>query len=126
MKYLFKILMLLEFILVSTFVMAQDPDNTATFVGNVKAFDPDSGQTLIYRIVAGDPDNFFSIDPRNGALRVSQSAYSTFVRKRTWKLTVAVADNDEKNPLTSKATITVILKKDNRDKIGDSKIADLK
>ena len=112
--------------MVSIYSTAQETEFKSDFVGVVKAFDQDSGQTLIYKVIAGDPDNFFSIDPRNGAITVNRSAYSTFTRKRTWKLTVAVVDSGEKKPLTSKATITVVLKKDTQDRKIDAKIADLK
>lgn len=104
--------LLLIFILLTLWTNAQNPGQNQVFIGVVNASDPDSGQSLTYSITSGNTAKFFSIDPGNGILTVHPSVFATFSGQRVWKLTVTVADNDKKHPLTSVATITVILNKD--------------
>jgi len=106
--------------------MAQVRDLTTSVVGIVKAIDPDSGQVLSYKVISGDPEKFFTIDSRNGTIRVRNSAYSTFSNSRTWKLVVAVTDSDAENPLTTNITVTIILNKNTQEKSIDPKMAGLK
>lgn len=90
-------------------------------VGFVKASDPDFNQVLKYCITAGNSAGYFTIDPLSGMLTVKLNVYDTFVRQRTFKLTVKVTDDGkiynadgtirQEKPLIKKAVITVILKK---------------
>jgi hypothetical protein len=109
-----KTLILIFSLLLTILTTAQNQgqNQNTVFVGVVAAYDLDSGQSLTYKITSGNPDNFFTIDPSNGTLTVRHTVYESFDDQRTWKLTVSVTDNDKNQPLSSRATITVIIYKD--------------
>ena len=85
------------------------------------AADPETWQTHTYTIKSGNTGSYFIIS-QNGTVYVKRTAYETFVRQRTWKLTFSVQDDGimhtkEGYFLTDKLTtlreITVTLRKSN-------------
>ena len=85
------------------------------------ASDPEAWQTHTYTIKSGNTGSYFIIS-QNGTVYVKRTAYETFVRQRTWKLTFSVQDDGimktkEEYFLADKQTtlreITVTLRKSN-------------
>ena len=58
----------------------------------IPANDPESWQTHTYSIKSGNTGSYFIIS-QNGTVYVKRTAYETFVRQRTWKLTFSVQDD---------------------------------
>jgi hypothetical protein len=89
-------------------------------VGTVMCCINEPGHAYTYAITAGNTTKFFSID-NTGLLTVDVNAYTTFVRQRTFYLTVKVTgDGKVTQPdgtvkyeakLWKKAKVTVVLKK---------------
>jgi Raf kinase inhibitor-like YbhB/YbcL family protein len=76
-------------------------------VGGVVASDADAGQTLTYAITAGNTGNAFAIDPATGQVTVAGALDHETLD--TYALTVRVTDNGTPTPLSTAATVTIVI-----------------
>jgi Raf kinase inhibitor-like YbhB/YbcL family protein len=78
-----------------------------TVVGTVVATDADAGQTLTYAITDGNAGSAFAIDPATGQVTVAGALdYETLA---TYFLTVQVTDDGTPTPLSTAATVTLVI-----------------
>jgi len=89
--------MKLKFIIVfiltlgSFFASSQIYPDRYQLIGSVRATDDDNDE-LGWSITAGNTDKFFIITPCSGVIKVDTIAYNSFLRQRTWTITIRATD----------------------------------
>lgn len=83
--------------------------NAAGFrdVKSIECIDED-GDEVYFTITAGNTGGYFQILPVSGMLQVDTMAYTSFIRQRTWYITVGCTD-PQKN--TGRSKYKIVLKK---------------
>ncbi|MBC6409640.1 MAG: cadherin repeat domain-containing protein [Ekhidna sp.] len=76
-----------------------------TVVETVTGIDEDEGDVLTYAITGGNTNDDFAIDKNSGAITTARNL--DFETTEMYNLTVTATDDDETNPLSGTATLTI-------------------